>query len=46
MGVLHATENRRKNKAVLGHLMETFVGKTRTATAKLEVNEVYTKIGH
>ncbi len=40
LGVLHATEKRRKNKAALGHLMETFVGKTRTANAKLKANEV------
>jgi len=39
-GVLRATEKRRKNKAALGHLMETFVGKTRTAKAKLKANEV------
>jgi hypothetical protein len=40
LGVLDATEKRRKNKAALGHLMETFVGKTRRAKAKLEANEV------
>ncbi len=40
MVVLHETEKRRKNKAALGHLMETFVGKTRTAKAKLKANEV------
>ncbi len=43
MVVLHATEKRRKNKAALGHLMETFVGKTRTAKAKLKANEVKKK---
>jgi hypothetical protein len=31
VGALRATEKRRENKAALGHLMETFVGKTRTA---------------
>jgi hypothetical protein len=40
LGVLHATEKRRKNKGALGHLMETFVGKTRTAAATLQSNEV------
>jgi len=39
-GVLHETEKRRKNKAALGHLMETFVGKRRTAKAKLKANKV------
>jgi len=37
LGVLHAPEKRRKSKAVLRYLVETFVGKTRTATAKLKV---------
>jgi hypothetical protein len=46
MGVLHATEKTRKYKAALGHAMETFAGKTRTATAKLNANEVYTIVGH
>ncbi len=36
--VLQATEKRRKIKALLGHLMETFVGKT--GTAKLKSDEV------
>jgi hypothetical protein len=45
LGVLHATEKRRTNKADFGHLMEPFVGKRRTAKAKLKSNEVYTIIG-
>jgi hypothetical protein len=45
LGILCATEKRRKNKAALRHLMETIVGKTRTANAKLKSNEVYTIIG-
>jgi hypothetical protein len=46
LGVLHEREKRRKNKAVFPYLMETFVGKTKTATGKLKSNEVYTIIGN
>jgi hypothetical protein len=40
LGVLDATEKRRKNKCALGPFIETFVGKTRKAKAKLKCEEV------